>query len=96
MKRSLTKTIGDLLNDFVRENEFGNKLKEVQAIECWNEIFGKQMGQYIRSVHLSKGVLVAEITSSVVRAELMMHREELRRQINEKMGETVVTKIVLR
>lgn len=96
MKRSLTKSIGDLLNDFVRENKFGNKLKEAQAIECWNEIFGKQMGQYIRSVHLSKGVLVAEITSSVVRAELMMHREELRRQINEKMGEMVVTKIVLR
>lgn len=96
MKRSLTKSIGDLLNEFVRDNEFGNRLKEVQAIECWNEIFGKKMGQYIRSVHLSKGVLMAEISSSVVRAELMMHREELRRQINEKMGEEIVRKIVLR
>jgi hypothetical protein len=54
------------------------------------------MNKYCRSVHISKGTLYAEISSSVARAELLAIREELRTKINQKMGAEIIHKIMLR
>jgi hypothetical protein len=96
MRRSATRSISDFLADFVRENGMEIRLKEVDAMECWNEIMGPVMIRYTRSVSVAKGVLYVELTSPVVRAELMMMREELRRRINEKAGREIIFQIVLR
>jgi|WetSurMetagenome_2_1015567.scaffolds.fasta_scaffold82216_2 hypothetical protein len=96
MKRSNTRSIGDLLGDFVAENNLGDKLKETEAVEYWIELVETGIGHYTRKTWLSKGVLYAEISSSVVRSELMMVREELRQRINRKAGSEIVRRIVLR
>ncbi len=96
MKRSNTRSIGDLLSDFVAENNFGDRLKEAEVVEYWIELVETGIGHYTKKTSISKGVLYAEITSSVVRSELMMIREELRQRINKKAGAEIVRRIVLR
>jgi hypothetical protein len=96
MRRSATRSIRDFLDDFISENGMETRLKEEDAVESWNELMGPVMIRYIRNARVEKGILYVELTSPVVRAELMMMREELRRRINEKAGRVIIYQIVLR
>jgi len=66
------------------------------VVEYWNELLGPVMIRFTRNIRISKGVLYVELTSSVVRAELMMMREDLRNRINQKMGRDIVRQIIFR
>ncbi len=96
MKRTQTRSIGEVMNEFVRVYRFSQKLKEAEALACWDELLGRSLSAYSRNARISRGVLYAEITSSVVRAELMMTRDSLISAINQKIGAELVRKIVLR
>jgi hypothetical protein len=96
MRYTFTRSIRDLLHDFIEDNNIERQLMETAAVEYWNELVEKGIGHYSGRVWISKGVLYAEITSPVVRNELMIIREEIRKKINEKTGAEVVRQIVLR
>lgn len=96
MRRSMVRSIGDVLGDFIRENDFDYKMKSVEVVEYWYELMGKPFASYTRHISLSKGVLLVETTSPVVKSELIMNREDLRRRLNERAGEELVQKIVFR
>jgi hypothetical protein len=96
MRRSYTRRLGEVIGEFVLSYDFKNRLKEEEALECWNQLLGNGMSRYCSGVHISKGILYAVISSSVARAELLAIREELQIKINEKMGTQVIHKIVLR
>jgi predicted nucleic acid-binding Zn ribbon protein len=96
MRRSIPSRIGDLLGEYVRVNRFDVKLMEVDAIEYWGELMKPVFSRYCREVTVQNGVLYAEITSSVVKAELHMMRESLREKINSRLGYEMIQKIVFR
>ena len=96
MRRSNTQTIGDVLKDYLREMKMERKLKEVDLVQSWEELMGTAIARYTTGIFLSKGVLYLEISSSVVRNELVMLREEIRHHLNEMAGEELVSKIVFK
>jgi hypothetical protein len=96
MRYSFTRSIQEVLRDFIEENKIGNQLVETEAVEYWNELVEKGIGPYSKRAWISKGVLYAEISSPVVRNELLIIREEIRKKINEKAGAEVIRQIVLR
>ncbi len=96
MRRSITQSIADVLRDYVRENNIGKKLKEVDIVQSWEELLGKTIAHYTRSIVLRNRILFVEISSSVVKNELFMMREEIKRKLNEKAGEELVDKIIFK
>lgn len=96
MRRSIPSRIGDLLGEYIRVNRFDGKLMEVEAIKYWGELMKPAFSRYCGDVSIRSGVLYAEITSSVVKAELHMMRESLREKINRHLGYDMIQKIVLR
>ncbi len=96
MRRSNTQSLSDLLKDFVSESDFGRKLKEVDIVQSWENLLGKTVARYTRNLSILNGILYVEITSPVVKNELFMMREEICRKINEKEGETIISKIIFK
>ena len=96
MKRSNTQSLSEVLREYVRAMNMERKLKEVDVVGSWETILGKTIGRYTRNVFLSKQVLYVEISSPVVKNELLMMREELRNRLNELAGEEMVKKIVFK
>ena len=96
MRRSQTQSLGNLLKDFVRDQNIESKLKEIEIINHCQEILGTTMGRYVKKIYIRNGELTLEITSSLVKSELVMLREELRRQLNERAGQSLITRIVLK
>jgi predicted nucleic acid-binding Zn ribbon protein len=96
MRRSNTQPLSEVLREYIRENRIERKLKEVDAVKSWENLLGKTIAHYTRNISISNKILYVEISSSVVKNELIMMREEIRRKINENAGEELVTRIVFK
>ncbi|MGD2034840.1 MAG: DUF721 domain-containing protein [Bacteroidales bacterium] len=96
MKRTNTQTIGEVLREYIDSMSMGRKLKESRLEKQWEEILGKNAASLTKKIYLRKGVLYVYLSSSVLRNELLMMRETIIRRINEKAGETLVEKIILK
>jgi len=96
MRRKNAQSIGDALREYVREMKMERKLKEVDIVQSWEDLLGKTIARYTRNIYISRGILYVEISSSVVKNELLMMREEIRRKMNEQAHEELVKKIVFR
>ncbi|WP_372934185.1 DUF721 domain-containing protein [Mariniphaga sediminis] len=96
MRKSNTQSLGDVLREYIREMHMEKKLKEVDVVQSWKTLLGKTIAGYTRNIYLSKGILYVEISSSVVKNELIMMREEIRSRLNELAGDEMIEKIVFK
>ena len=96
MRRSNTQSLSEVLREYIRENRIERKLKEVDAVKSWEDLLGKTIARYTRNISISNRILYVEITSAVVKNELIMMREEIRRKINEHAGVELVSRIVFK
>jgi predicted nucleic acid-binding Zn ribbon protein len=96
MRRSNTQSLSEVIRDYVKGTSIEKKLKEVDVVQSWEELLGKTIAHYTKNVTLRSKVLFVEISSSVVKNELFMMREEIRRKLNEKAGEEMVDKIIFK
>lgn len=96
MRRSNTQSLAEALRHYISEMRMERKLKEVDIVQSWESLLGKTIGRYTRNIYLSKGILFVEITSPVVKNELVMMREEIRQKLNKQANEEMITKIVFK
>jgi predicted nucleic acid-binding Zn ribbon protein len=96
MRRSNTQSLSEILKEYIREARLERKLKEVDVVQGWEDLLGKTIAHYTRNIYIRNKVLYVEISSAVVKNELFMMREEIKRKINEKEGEEIVRTIVFK
>lgn len=96
MRKSNTQPLGEVLREYIRKMNMENKLKEVDVVASWEQLLGKTIAHYTRNIYLSKKILYVEISSSIVKNELVMMREKIRQRMNEEAGEEMVDKIVFK
>ncbi len=95
MRRNKTITIGEALADLINEYRLAPKLREASVINIWEDLTGKVITARTKKIYVKDGVMHIYLTSAVVRNELMMLRESLRRQVNLKAGGEVIREIVV-
>jgi len=96
MEKTNIRKIRDILQDFLRENKLDVRLKERQVIDCWAELMGKTISKATRQIYIRERKLYVVISSSVIRNELHMLKQEIVKKLNEKAGENIITELVLR
>jgi hypothetical protein len=96
MRRSKTISLEEAIKDYIKEMNLDVKLSEVGIINSWDEIVGKAISSRTSKIYFKNHVLYVQLNSSVVRNELMMLREALRKKLNDKAGSEIVKDIVLR
>lgn len=96
MKRDNTQSLGEVLLDYIRALNIGDKLKEVEMLNSWEEIVGKNISKATSNIYIRKRALFIHLNSSVARNELSLIKDELLKKLNEKAGEPLIEKIVLK
>jgi predicted nucleic acid-binding Zn ribbon protein len=96
MRRNKTRSLAEVIGEYVSEMNIERKLKEVSVVESWENLVGKVITSKTTSVRFRNGKLHVQLKSSVIRNELLMLRESLRAKLNEKAGEEIVKEIVIR
>ncbi len=96
MKRNNALPIGELIRHYLRQESLETPLNEVRLIKAWPEVVGPTINSYTGNLTIKNQVLYVHLTSSVLRQELMMGREILVRNLNQRVGAQVITNIVFR
>jgi len=96
MRRSETSTIKDLIEAFMKRSGADKKIAENRLIRAWDELLGKTVGRYTRNVYIKDRKLYVSISSSIVKAELHMIKDQLINRLNEKAGKNIIDDIILR
>ncbi|MDX9883053.1 MAG: DUF721 domain-containing protein [Prolixibacteraceae bacterium] len=93
MRKKNTQSLREVLKDYVAENRLDNKLAEIDLIHSWEQVLGKTVARYTKNIYIRDRILFVETSSAMVRNELMMIREEIRKRLNEEAGREVIDKI---
>jgi len=91
MRRISTQGIGTVLDSFFEQNpDLADKLAEVRLIDSWKTILGPSVSRFTDNLFIKKRTLYVRLTSSVLKSELMMCREQLITKLNAEAGREVI------
>ncbi len=96
MRKSNQQSIGEVLQEFLKQNRLDKKLHHADIIGKWEEIVGKLFAKHTKNIYFIETKLVLEIESPSLRNELLMQKSVIIEKINKLAGETLVTEIVLK
>ena len=96
MRGNNNRVIGDIIKKLMKNPKLAGKLDELDALQAWDEIIGKQICKYVADQKIYKGTLYVKLKSAVVRNELSYKKSEFISQINNRLGKKLLTNIVLK
>ena len=96
MRHSKTENLGTLLAQLVKQYNLEGKLLEVKAVKAWETLFGSAVTRHTERVEVKNRTLYVYLRSSVVRNELMMQKSRIVETINERVGASVIDRMVFR
>jgi len=96
MRKSQTQKIGKVIDDYLGETNLNRKLKEFRLVSGWESIMGKTVSSRTKQIQIRDKVLYISVTSSVLKNELNMMRNDIVCKMNELAGERLIERIVVR
>jgi hypothetical protein len=96
MRGNNNRVIGDIIRKLMKNPKLAGKLDELDALQAWEEIIGKQICKYVADQKIYKGTLYVKLKSAVVRNELSYKKSEFISQINNRLGKKLLNNIVLK
>ena len=96
MRRNKAEPIGKLLQDYLRRESLDSPLNEQRLLCAWPEVIGEAMAAYTTNLYIKNQTLYVDLSSAVLRQELMMGRDLLVKNLNAKVGATVIVNIIFR
>ena len=96
MRGNNNRVIGDIIRKLMKNPKLAGKLDQLDALQAWEEIIGKQICKYVTDQKIYNGTLYVKLKSAVVRNELSYKKSEFISQINNRLGKKLLTNIVLK
>jgi len=96
MRRSEIQYLGSAIKDYLKDRKLDGKMAEIEAVNSWELIIGKQIARATSSIYIKDGTLYVHLKSSIVRNELFMMRNDIIRVMNQRIGREVVKAIILK
>lgn len=95
MRRTNSEPIGDLLRQFLRQQGLESPLNEYRLIQGWTHVMGPIVARYTCNLVIRNQTLYVQLSSPVLRQELMMQRRELVERLNTYAGAQVICDLVV-
>ena len=96
MRRNNINTIGEVIKKLIRNNKLSKRFDDLNVLDVWNNIIGKDLEKYIKSTRLVDDKLYVKLRSSIVRNELSYNKTQLIQRINKKLKKDVIKDIILK
>ncbi|NLI71870.1 MAG: DUF721 domain-containing protein [Bacteroidales bacterium] len=94
MRRKNTEKLSDILSQVLKANHLDKKLYETRVINSWPVVLGENIMKYTTNIYFHNKKLYVQLSSSVLRHELFLAREEIKNSLNNHVGAAVVKEIV--
>jgi hypothetical protein len=89
-------TVGDVLKQIIQVNKLQPGIDQIDVKEAWQNLMGNGVNSYTKNVVLRGNTLYVELSSSVLREELIHGKSKIIAMINEELEREVIKEVVLR
>jgi len=95
MRGNNNRKVGDIIRKLMKNPKLSAKLDELDALDAWAKILGKNLLKFVVEQRLYKGKLYVKLKSAPLRNELSYKKSELIEKINQKIGKEIIKEIIL-
>mgnify|MGYP000102129895 CR=1 FL=1 len=96
VKRGNTELLADVVRQFLRQERLEAPLNEYRLVDAWKDVVGPAVARYTLNLFIRNQTLCVQLSSSVLRQELMMYRKQLVKSLNDRVGAQVIVDIEFR
>ena len=95
-RKSNEQSIGEVIQDYLRESGWQQKLDEIKIITEWDKVLGPTLAKYTDEVFIKNKQLHIRLKSATLRQELSYQKSELIKQLNDSVGKVVITDVIFK
>lgn len=96
MRKKNTELLSEVIRQVLKEQHLDKPLYEKRLIDAWPLVLGNNIVQYTSDLIIKNKVLYVSLTSSVLRHDLFLSREEIKKSLNKQAGAEVIVDIIFR
>lgn len=96
MRKRNTELLSEVIRQVLKNQRLDRPLNEKRLIDAWPLVLGNNIMQYTTELHVKNRILYVSLSSSVLRHDLFMSREEIKNSLNKQVGVDVINEIVFR
>mgnify|MGYP003585705324 FL=1 len=96
MRKRNTELLKDVIFQVLKNNHLDKKLNEKHLIDAWPKVLGANITQYTKDIQIKNKVLYVSISSSVLRHDLFLSKEQIMNSLNAEVGVEYIKDIVFR
>jgi hypothetical protein len=96
MRKRNTESLSEIINQVLKINHLDKKLNEKHLIDAWPKVLGVNINMYTSELFIKNRVLYVTLTSSVLRHDLFLSREEIKLSLNRVVGAELIKDIIFR
>ena len=96
MRKKNTELLSDVIRQVLKEQQLDRPLNEKRIVDAWPLVLGSNIMKYTSGLSVKNRVLYVTLTSSVLRHDLFLSREEIRKSLNRHVGAEVIVDIIFR
>ncbi len=94
MRKKNTELLSEVIRQVLKEQHLDAPLNEKRLIDAWPLVLGQNILQYTSDLKIKNKVLYVALTSSVLRHDLFLSREEIKKSLNKQVGAEVIVDII--
>lgn len=96
MRKKNTELLSDVIKQVLRQNNLDKPLSEKRLIDAWPVVLGENIMKYTTNLSIRNRVLYVSLSSSVLRHDLFISKEQIRNSLNLQVGADVIVDIIFR
>lgn len=96
MRKKNTELLSDVILQVLKNQHLEKPLNEKRLIDAWPVVLGNNILKYTSELSIKNKILYVSLTSSVLRHDLFLSREEIKKSLNKQVGTDVIVDIVFR
>lgn len=96
MRKRNTESLREVINQVLKTNHLDKKLNEKHLIDAWPKVLGENINMYTSELIIKNRVLYVTLSSSVLRHDLFLSREEIKLSLNRVVGAELIKEIIFR
>lgn len=88
--------LGDALKQFVQNSKLKNGIRAAQIEEVWLELMGNTIAKYTDKIYIFDQKLFIETSVGPLKNEFCFQKQQIIDRVNEKMGEKIITDVIIK
>ena len=88
--------LGDALKQFVQNSKLKNGIRAAQIEEVWLELMGNTIAKYTDKIYIFDQKLFIETSVGPLKNELGFQKQQIIERVNEKVGERIITDVIIK